>query len=205
MKKSLTLLAFFSSLILVLSACGQGNTAIDPNEKEEGIEHDQNEQVIESAKEDSEKDTNEQIVDESENRHPVYLYFSDIELNEIYSVETIVTGEDEEVFINTLNAWIAGPDHENLTSLIPENVKVQSIEDKNGVAHISFSKEILDANVGSSADYMITQQIALLMKQFGFHSTQILVEGEILETLFGHVNTNEPIVPEDIDQIKAIE
>lgn len=209
MKKSIKLLALFASFIVILAACGQSNTAIDPATEEDGIEHDQNDQVIANAEEKNDQDTSgseqEEEIVTVENSHPVNLYFSDIELNHIYSVETIVEGQDEEVFINTLNAWIAGPDHENLTSLIPENVTVQSIEDKDGVAHISFSKEILDANVGSSADYMITQQIALLMKQFGFHSTQILVEGQILESLFGHVSTDEPITPEMENEIQSFE
>lgn len=209
MKKRLIAFSYFIVFILVLSACGQGSTAIDPSEETDGIEHDKNEQVIEDADENEEQDEtsndNEQTIVQEENNHPVQLYFTDNELTEIYAVETTVTGVDDEVFVNTLKAWIAGPEHDSLASLLPDNVTIQSFEEKDGVAHVSFSKEILEANVGSTADYMITQQIALLMKQFGFHRTQILVDGEIVESLFGHVSTNEPIELEITDEIKTFE
>lgn len=197
MKKNLSLLTLLTALLLVISACGQGNDVIKPSESSDSIDSDHNKEL-----------TDEETADEptipEEIEHPVYLYFSDLELNEIYSVEVKVTGEGEEVFRNTVEEWIKGPEHEELAPLIPNTVKVQSIEEIDGVAHISFSPELLEANVGSGADEMVTQQIALLMKQFGFKQTQILIDGEVKETLFGHVSTNEPIEAMDTDNIKNL-
>lgn len=207
MKKFFTLMLF----LLLLTSCGQSVTneaktnQNDAGQIGEGTntgEETKDNEASEETKGTEEKDNEPAL---SENHHPVYLYFSDTELNDIYSVETTVSGSSEEVFVNTLKAWIKGPEEEQLTSLIPNNVEILSFEDDNGVARISFSKEILNANLGSTGEYMLTQQIALLMKQFGFHSTQILVEGKTKETLFGHVETSRPIQPELIDQVKTLE
>lgn len=183
--------------MMMLVACGQGQGAIDPAENETSIDTDQNDEMVEQNGPEEpngqdEPETNPEVKEEP-TVHPVELFFADTDVMDMYRVETTVEAENEEVFKKTLEAWVAGPKHEDLISLIPPDVQVQSVEEKDGVAHVSFSSEILAANVGSGAEEMILQQIALTMKQFGFHHTQVLVDGEILPTFFGHMDTDSPI------------
>ncbi|MEB1806188.1 MAG: GerMN domain-containing protein [Bacillaceae bacterium] len=216
MKKSLQLLLVSILTALVLTACGQGEGPVEPEESGSGIDSDHNEELIEQeeiaaeeeieavteGQEPKDEETTESVTEETV--HPVELYFADTQVMDMYKVETTVEGEKDEVFIKTLEAWIAGPSNEELISLIPSDVKVDYVKEVDGVAHVSFSKEFLETNVGSGPEQMLLQQVALLMKQFGYNETQILIEGEIRDILFGHIDTNVPIQAMDPNQIEKL-
>lgn len=203
------LLAVFA--LFMLAACGQSENQPESNVKDEGISSDHNPELQTDVEEDvdnpgNEDNTNEPTentddpVSPSEatvNTHTVQLFFADDELMDTFKVDTEIEATDKELAKKTLEAWIAGPKSDKLISLIPTTVKVLSIEDKDGIAFVSFSKELLDANVGSSGEAMLVDQIALIMEQFNFSKTQILIEGEIKDELFGHLSTNEPITAPD--------
>lgn len=141
-----------------------------------------------------------------EDLHEVVLYFADRDLMNIYRVKTELTVENEaDLPKAALEAWIAGPDHEELSAIIPSNVIVEYVEDVDGVAHVSFSKEIQEMNTGSTGEVMIAEQLSMIMEQFGFKSTQILVEGKTGDALFGHLYTADPIIAKDPDEYKWIE
>ena len=93
-----------------------------------------------------------------------------------------------------LERWINGPDHDELSGLIDSEVIIEYVKEIDGVAHVSFSKEIKDNNLGSSGELMFAEQLSMIMQQFGFDRTQILVEGRVGETLLGHLYTAEPFV-----------
>ena len=124
---------------------------------------------------------------------------------DMFRVERQIEANDEELFVATLEAWVDGPIEEGLVSLIPTNVEVQSVEEIDGVAHVSFSAELLDAQVGSGVEAMLLQQVAVMMKQFGFSETQILIDGEVHPELFGHMDTSEPIVADDPEDYEKVE
>ncbi|WP_078430299.1 GerMN domain-containing protein [Alkalihalobacterium alkalinitrilicum] len=201
MTKSLHLLFVAILTALILAACGQGEGPIEPEENGSGIDSDHNEELIEDNDQQEEDNLAEPITEDEENTevttedtvHPVELFFADNQVMNMYRVETTIEAEKEDVFVKTLEAWVAGPTHDQLISLIPSNVQVQYVEEKGGIAHVSFSEELLDANVGSGIEEMLLQQIALTMKQFGFNETQILIDGNIKDALFGHIETNVPI------------
>lgn len=140
------------------------------------------------------------------NAHEVVLYFSDNEAMNIYRVKAEVAAEKEsDIPKAALEAWIKGPEHEGLAGFIPSNVIVEYVEDIDGVAHISFSKEIQDRGMGSAGEIMVVEQLAMIMEQFGFDRTQILVEGAMGESLFGHLYTADPIIANDPETYQWIE
>ncbi|WP_332689364.1 GerMN domain-containing protein [Halalkalibacter lacteus] len=211
--------------ILLLGACGQGTTS---NEQEEqpadGIESEENSDLVE---EETEVDTDEEVEPEvdsetveteteaedtptneegsSETTSSIELVFSDDQVIDMYRVERQLEITEDALFVATLEAWVQGPTEEGLISIIPSDVEVQSVEDKEGVAHVSFSSELLNAQVGSGTEYMLVQQIAMAMQQFGFDETQILIDGEVHSELFGHIDTSQPIVAEDISDYEKVE
>ncbi|MDE5412561.1 GerMN domain-containing protein [Alkalihalobacterium chitinilyticum] len=218
MKKSLQLLLVSILTALVLTACGQGEGPVEPEESGSGIDSDHNEELIEqeeiAAEEEvvvepvtEDQETNDEETTEAvteETFHPVELYFADTQVEDMYKVETTVEAAKDEVSVKTLEAWIAGPSNQELVSLVPSTVKVDYVTEVDGVAHVSFSKEFLETNVGSGPEQMLLQQVALLMKQFGYNETQILIEGEIRDMLFGHIDTNVPIQAMDPNQIEKL-
>lgn len=217
-------LVFFllSMFILVLAACGQGTDSAEPEQATDGIEIEENSDLAESngleespaadeeadhSVESNEEEIiagDEEVVDDA-TVTPVELVFSDDQVMDLFRVERQIEATDEELFVATLEAWVSGPTEDGLVSLVPANVEVQSVEEIDGVAHVSFSSELLDAQVGSGVEEMLLQQVAMIMKQFGFNETQILIDGEVQPELFGHINTSEPIVannPEDYEKVE---
>lgn len=150
----------------------------------------------------SQPDPNESNVDPNETpkdeekqiKKKVTLFFADKDLMDTFGVETEIKADSEQDLPKAaLEAWMKGSNKEELTNLVPPEVVVEYVKSENGVAQVSFSKEILNANLGSSGEIMMVEQITLVMKQFGYDSTQILVEGKAVESLLGHVTTDKPI------------
>ncbi|MBU8908382.1 GerMN domain-containing protein [Desertibacillus haloalkaliphilus] len=212
MKQKHLMLLLTISLVFIIAACGNNET-IDSDDTNDGIDTDQNEELIDSEI-DSEEVNQQTGADGQEEEdanaeeaktHPVTLYFTDQQQMEIYRVEESIEATDDELFKATLETWIAGPTHNELSYLIPSNVTVQSVEEIEGVAHVSFSNEILEANLGSGGEGMLLTQIALIMEQFGFSETQVLIDGEHREEFLGHMTISEPIPADDPENYDWIE
>jgi spore germination protein GerM len=131
----------------------------------------------------------------------VTLYFADSDLMKMYKLQAeIEADKEEELPKAALNTWMKGPGKEGLANLVPPGVVVESVTFKDKVATVSFSKELKNANLGSSGELYLIDQIALIMKQFGYDETQILIEGKAEESLLGHVSTDKPVKPSDPNQ-----
>lgn len=222
MMKNTFMLFLTGMLIFLLAACGQGDAPAEvgegqeEQEEQETIEDEVDEEdgeieeveMEEEEEELTETNSNEQATEETTDEEtsniPVELIFADDQVMDMYRVERLIEATDDELFVKTLEEWVAGPTEEGLASLVPNNVEIQSVEDIDGTAHVSFSAEFLDAQVGSGPEAMLLQQIAMIMKQFGFNETQILIDGEIHPELFGHMTTDEPIVADDLENYEKV-
>ncbi|ARK31527.1 GerMN domain-containing protein [Halalkalibacter krulwichiae] len=163
-------------------------------------EHTEETIATEELEEDtSDSETTEEATVEEPSTTTVQLIFSDDNVMDMYRVERAIETSNDSIYKDTLEAWMEGPGISGLTSIIKQNVEVQSVEIKNGVAHVSFSNSFLETQVGAGTEHMLLQQIAMIMKQFGYNQTQILVNGEIHPELFGHIDTSEPIVAENLE------
>lgn len=154
-----------------------------------------NGQAVEPAEEDLSPvpDEPEQTVTKT-----VTLFFADDDLMNMYRVEREIEAErEEDLPKKALEAWMEGPKQEGLTNLVPPETVVEKVDIRDGVAYVSFSKEIRNANLGSGGEMFLIDQIILIMEQFGADATQILVEGQVEESILGHVTTNEPISAPD--------
>lgn len=209
----------FSLFFLLLAACGQGTNTNGTEQATDGIETEENTDLTESEivengedEEDSNEDGEEQTNEESDGRSDdsseegtnitamtIELVFPDDQVMDMYRVEREIEGTEDELIFAAFDALFAGPteEEEGLVTLIPEGVTVESVTEEDGVAYVSLSNEFLNAQVGSGPEAMLLQQIAFVMKQFGYDETQILIEGEVREELFGHIDTSVPIVAED--------
>ncbi|UCZ53659.1 GerMN domain-containing protein [Bacillus shivajii] len=194
------------SFVLVLAACGQGDdieeqdpadeTTGSPTDEEveSGTEDDENSEVdtAESSEAtEEEEDATEEDVAMIDN---LSLYFADDQLMATYRLETDYSVTDNEAGAKeAMDLWVAGPNADSLIGLLPDSVQVQSVTFEGDTAYISFSNDILGANLGSSGELMLTEQIAMVMEQFGFNQTMILVDEETPETFLGHMDASEPI------------
>lgn len=73
---------------------------------------------------------------------------------------------------------IKGPTQPGHISVIPRNTKVLSVKIKNGLATVDFSKEVLNANVGSDGEELGIAQVVDTLTEFPTISkVKFLVEG----------------------------
>ncbi|QNO14068.1 GerMN domain-containing protein [Alkalicella caledoniensis] len=135
---------------------------------------------------------------EKDEKYEVVLYYPDNDLLGTYRLKKEVSVRREEDLPKAaLQAWIDGPEHEELTGLIRSSLIIEYVENVDGVAHVSFSKEINNNSLGTNGELMFAEQVAMIMQQFGFERTQILVEGRKEELIQGSLYIGEPFVAND--------
>ena len=89
---------------------------------------------------------------------------------------------------------LKGPETDDLSRVIPEGTALRGITLEYGVAYADFSEELLQTDVGSEAEAVLVDSIVKTLTQLEeVDSVQILVEGEIVETIAGHITINEPL------------
>lgn len=89
-----------------------------------------------------------------------------------------------------------GPSPENgLMPTIPPGVEVKSIKIEDGLATVDFSGELKKNHWGGSSGEMLTvYSIVNTLTQFStVKRVQILVDGKIMDTLAGHLDTRKPL------------
>ncbi|QQK79166.1 GerMN domain-containing protein [Salicibibacter cibi] len=165
-----------------------------PAETDEETDDSENETEEEGTAEDDIEEENE---DGTATEEVDFLFYDEEALNMYRETRTVTAASTEELPASAVEEWLSGPENDELTSLTDEGVDVQYVDDQDSIAHISFSPEITDANFGSSAETAFLDQVAHIMAQFGYDSTQFLLDGEIQESLFGHIDTSEPYTPDD--------
>ena len=206
-KRTVFLMVLMLISFVVFTGCGKGPGVTDKLGNKE-LKNPVENQVEEKEKEN--ENENEKLVREDElsptpkekrEKHQVVLYFADKDVMNTYRIKKeIVVSKKGQLPKAALEAWIKGPQHKELTGLVPSNVVIEYVENINGVANVSFSKDISQINLGSSGELMFAEQLAMIMEQFGFDKTQILVGGKVGEFLLGHLYTGEPFEaknPED--------
>jgi len=147
----------------------------------------------------NEPEENNMNPDANEGKNTVMatLYFGDSQAMKLVEEKRSVPDTTPETLINEL---IKGPQDENNIKTIPEGTKLLGIEVKNGIAYVNFSKELKDNHWGGSTGetftiYSIVSTL-VLQPNSGIERVQILVEGEIIETLAGHADISMPIEPD---------
>lgn len=189
--KRYTAIACTCLLLITVSACSLGGEKKDPGQAEQLPASQQQTQPGPSS--------SHQTIHKK-----VRLYYPDDDLMKLYYTETdIEVAQEADAPKKALELWIAGPEPKGLTKLIPEDVVVQSVKSVNGVAHVSFSKQLQQANLGGAGEQFLMESIALMMKQFGYPSTQVLIEGNKVESILGHVTADIPFEAPDPEQYSS--
>jgi spore germination protein GerM len=104
---------------------------------------------------------------------------------------------DEEIK-ETLSALISGPEGA-LTQTIPPGTRLISVKVKDAIAYVNLSEEASSNHPGGSRSelltiYSIVNTVALNFPQA--RKVQLLIEGETVETLAGHILISIPLLPD---------
>lgn len=103
--------------------------------------------------------------------------------------------EDRDCMQSLLLGLIEGPQQQNL-AVLPKETKVLGVEVENDLVRVNFSRQLVDFHPGGSLTellsiYSITNS---LNENFPYvRQMQILIEGEVRQTLKGHARIDQPI------------
>ncbi len=131
----------------------------------------------------------------------IQLYFSN-EVGKALAAErrSIRRSSLEGELGQAVEALIKGPRRgSSLAATIPSGTKLLSLEVQGNTAYVNLSKEIVrNHSGGSSAElqtiYSIVNTLALNFEEID--TVQILVEGEVRDTLKGHIVMGIPLAPD---------
>lgn len=125
--------------------------------------------------------------------HPMYLMSGTY----LYPVEHYVP-ETDSIELAAIEALIRGmPEGTGYRFLgLPEATEVRELTIEDKVLTVDFSDDILQANVGSASEgALIDAIVCTLAQRQEVDKVQILVEGQPVETLAGHVDIAGPLEP----------
>ena len=103
---------------------------------------------------------------------------------------------------NKLNALISELIKENI---LPKNTRlVDRIKVEDKIATVNFSKELFDFHGSSLQEALLLNSIAytLINKEDNIEGIKFLVEGQKIDSIGGHIEIDEPFVPDDSKGIK---
>ncbi len=138
--------------------------------------------------------TSQNINSEENKQTEISLYFMKITENE-FSMEKEIREIEKPVTAEKIGVeLLKGPESEDLKRVIPEKTKILGVDINDNTAYVNFSSEILHGNYGSSLESMVLSTIIWTFTELPeADSVQILIEGEIVETLGGHMLISEPL------------
>lgn len=95
----------------------------------------------------------------------------------------------------TVEALIAGPRQKNLTKTFPDGAKLLDINIQDGLCTVDMSKEFKENHWGGSSGEILTvYSLVNTLTQFPtVEKVEILVEGQKIDTLAGHMDLSTPV------------
>ncbi|MFZ5631995.1 MAG: GerMN domain-containing protein [Bacillota bacterium] len=127
----------------------------------------------------------------------VTLYFSDSQADKLVPEEREVVKKGDSLEEIIVKELIKGPTGKGLLKTIPESARLLSLSVVDGVAYVNFSREIQTRHWGGSSGETMTvySVVNSLARLDGIKKVQFLVEGKKVESLLGHMDTSEPLAP----------
>ncbi len=138
-----------------------------------------------------------EFIEEALPPREVTLYFSEPEGRYLIRETAVISDcEDDRDCVRTLlEQLIAGPQGDNVR-VLPETTLIRGVELENDLVRIDFSRHLVDHHPGGSLTEMLTihSMINSLSESFPYlRQMQILVEGDMRQTLKGHVRIDYPV------------
>lgn len=127
----------------------------------------------------------------------VVLYFADDNVNLIAEQREIPKVEG--IARQTINELCRGPINSKLTSTLPPGTKLLDINIRDGLCTVNFNENLITAHSGGSAmENATVYSIVDTLTQFStVNQVQIQVEGQIVDSIAGHLDVSAPLSRND--------
>lgn len=130
-------------------------------------------------------------------KQKVRLYFSDLNERFLMAEERFIAQREspDDTVRALVEELIKGP-HSDLMQTFPTETGLRGVTVKDGTAAIDFDRNLVDLHPGGSASeimtlYSLTNTVILNVP--AVKRVTILIEGKILETIKGHIDTSSPL------------
>lgn len=133
----------------------------------------------------------------------VSLYFSDDQAMYLIPEQRNITikGEttDEKIITSIVEELIKGPENQTLIPTIPPESKLLGVKINNHLAEINFSEELKTKHWGGSTGELMTinSLVNSVTELENIEEVLLLIEGEVNESLIGHLYTKEPFARDE--------
>ncbi|KAF0195111.1 MAG: Lipoprotein LpqB GerMN domain-containing protein [Bacillota bacterium] len=127
----------------------------------------------------------------------VTLYFANSQVTQVAPEKRVLSVEvTPEAIVFEL---IKGPQTADLFPTIPQGTRLLSVKVADRIAYVNFSREAKDNHSGGSAAelMLVYSVVASLTELPEVAELQFLLEGVIEPSIWGHMNTDLPIPPDD--------
>ena len=130
----------------------------------------------------------------------ITLYFGDSQAMFLVPEKRIIEIEkDSPIADAVVTELITGPQNKDLSPTIPQGTRLLSLKIEDRVAYLDFNKEFRENHPGGSSGETMTliSIVNSLTELDSIDEIQILIEGEIYETLAGHWDISKPITRDE--------
>jgi len=132
---------------------------------------------------------------QEEKKVKLVVYFPDEQAEKLVPVTREVPQKDKPEAELVIEELIKGPGEAKLGKVIPDGARILSLEVKDGIAYVNWSKEFQANHWGGSTGdgntvYAIVNSLTELSE---IKKVQLLLEGKVEEAILGHVDTSQPL------------
>lgn len=178
-KKSLILLMSAFLMISIFACTDQSNT----------------------SSQDDTKDISQEEVEQAEKvMTTVKVYYSDDQAENLVEKQIDIELENEESLEEKVfESLKVKPKDSDIHSVIDESIKINSVKvEDSKIAKVDLAKEGL--NGSSTQEYFLKDAVILALTDLdSVDKVQFLVDGEVVETLMGHIDVSKPFTRQDVE------
>ena len=177
----------------------QEDTQDEEDQEDEIVDEDEKDEVEEDEVEEDqdEEDQDEEQVETNEKdvnlyfTNPDYVETGNEDLEKVKPENRTIDYEDTILEEAVVKELLKGPEDESLDNGIPSSITLIDVELIDGTAYVNFEGEGMS---GSSLQEILTlhQILESLLNLDSVDAVQFLIDGEIAESLMGHIVTEEP-------------
>lgn len=140
-----------------------------------------------SASSSSQSDSKAQLVN-------IKVYYPDENATGLVAVEKSIKDTDNK-YQAAVEALMAGTEKKGLANVFPKKAKLLQVTVSGKVAKVDFSRELQKNFVGgSTGEEMLVGSVVNTLTEFPeIQKVQILVDGQEVETLSGHMDLSQPL------------
>lgn len=124
----------------------------------------------------------------------IKVYYPDENATGLVAVEKSIKDTDNK-YQAAVEALMAGTDKKGLANVFPKKAKLLQVTVSGKVAKVDFSRELQKNLVGgSTGEEMLVGSVVNTLTEFPeIQKVQILVDGQEVETLSGHMDLSQPL------------